>query len=75
MHSNYVWLEFNFVIFLFNFKNTVYVKLNLGYFLMTSLILLKLSEIAHKIQSENSLYIFFFIGIETLKSSVFTNLA
>ena len=47
MHSNYVWLEFNFVIFLFNFKNTVYVKLNLGYFLMTSLILLKLSEIAH----------------------------
>ena len=60
MHSNYVWLEFNFVIFLFNFKNTVYVKLNLGYFLMTSLILLKLSEIAHKIQSENSLYIFLY---------------
>ena len=59
MHINYVWLEFNFVIFLFNFKNTVYVKLNLGYFLMTSLILLKLSEIAHKIQSENLLYIFF----------------
>ena len=60
MHSNYVWLEFNVVIFLFNFKNTVFVKLNLGYFLITSLILLKLSGIAHKIQSENSLYIFLY---------------